>query len=100
MALENKKYIHFKNAILKALDEIGSNELKYISEWIYLYPTHSLEVNNIMIEQEYSIPMGWDGYNIKDLQRMVDEGLLEIQSESEKDPITFEKQIIFKLIDD
>lgn len=95
MALDKGSYLLFKKLILRAFN---SDEIKYFSEWIYLYPTHSLEIDNIMIEEAYSIPTGWDGYGLTDLEKMVEEGILLKRSETEEDPVTLEKTVIFKLI--
>jgi hypothetical protein len=59
-------------------------------------PLSFLKINNLMIENKYSIPTGWNGYGLSDLTKMVNEGDLTIISESEQEPDTLEKTIIFK----
>jgi len=97
MALDEDDYIKFKDTILTAFKELKATELEYYWRWVFLLPTHSLRMNEENIDYKYEIPIGWNGYGLDDLMRMVDEGYLVLQSETEEDPITLEKIRIFSL---
>ncbi len=97
MALDKMQFENFKNKILKASKELQSNQLTYISEWVYLLPSHSLEINGKMIDYTYDIPSGWDGYGLQDLYRLVNEGILEFVKETKEEPNTLQKAIFYKV---
>ena len=99
MALNETQFINFKDELKKASEELSSKELIFHSEWIFDLPTQSLEIANQRLDQDYNIPVGWDGYGKDDLNKLEKIGFLKILFESEEDPVTLEKIIKYKIID-
>lgn len=98
MALDNVAFQVFKQEIIKASKELNSNQLIFFSEWIFDFPSKELEINGVKLHSKYNIPIGWDGYGLDDLTRLEKEGVLEKIYESEKDPLTLQKKVIYQIL--
>lgn len=100
MALDNIEFEKFKQTLKKASEELGSKELVFFSEWTYLLPGQSLEINGESLPHKYDIPTGWDGYGVDDLDKLEKMGFLIKTFESDEDPISFEKTIKYQITED
>ncbi|QZT38122.1 hypothetical protein K5X82_04275 [Halosquirtibacter xylanolyticus] len=98
MALSKIELEEFMMELQRASNDLGSEEIVYASEWIYLLPTHGLYINEIALDLEYNIPTGWDGFGQEDLDELETRGFLMKISETKEDPIDFEKEIVYRII--
>lgn len=97
MALAEEDFQLFKSELAQAANELKSNELTYIYEWVFELPTASLKIAGVALHERFRIPVGLTGYGETDLKRLEDLGFLTKISESETDPITFGKTIIYRI---
>jgi hypothetical protein len=97
MALAEEDFQLFKSELARAASELKSNELTYVCEWVFELPTASLSIAGVALHERYRIPVGLTGYGETDLKRLEDLGFLTKISESETDPITFEKTITYRI---
>lgn len=81
--------------IQKASLELTSSELIYEFIWLFDWPGHSLSISGCMLHTKYAIPKTYD---LRDLKKLEEMGFLEKTYESEKDPITLEKVIKYRIL--
>lgn len=98
MALNHIELEGFKRQIKQASEELKRNELTFQSEWIFDWPAQSLKIGDILLQDICSIPIGWDGYGIGDLDILEQQGFLKKIFETEKDPVTLEQTIKYEII--
>lgn len=99
MALNDIELEKFKRTLKKASEELGTKEIVFFSEWFYLLPGQSIEMNGVPLHEKYDIPIGWDGYGIDDLDKLEKMEFLIKTFESEEDPVTFEKTIKYQILE-
>ena len=80
--------------ILEVFIDTKSDELKYVSEWLFDWPSQSLELGGISLHKKYKLPE----YNKKDLSELEKNGYLLKESETEEDPITLYKEVLYRVI--
>ncbi len=97
MSLNAIQLTELKSRILKASIDIGSDELRFVSEWIYDLPGQSLEINGISLPEKYGIPTGWDGYEQDDLEQLVNVGFLSVISQEKKQGVDMREEIKYKI---
>jgi len=71
-----------------------SDELIYVSEWLFDWPGQSLELGGVLLHKEYKLP----DYNRKDLTALEELGYLLKESETTEDPVTLHKKIVYRFI--
>lgn len=98
MALNSIELENFRTEIKKASEDLKLNELIFQTEWIFDFPTQSLNIGEVMLQDSYNISVGWDGYGIEDLNILEQQGFLKKIFETEKDPITLEQIIKYLII--
>lgn len=97
MALNEIDFQVFASELARAARELKCNDLTYTYEWIFDLPTASLRIAGIALHERFRIPVGLTGYGESDLERLEAQGFLTRISESETDPITFEKTITYRI---
>ena len=97
MALNSIEIKNFKLEILRASIDLNSNILEYESDCTFDLPGHDLRINGESILYKYNIPTGWNGFGSGDLEKLENSGFLKRIEETEEDPITFEKRIVFMI---
>lgn len=79
---------------LEVFDATKSDELIYVSEWLFDWPSHSLELGGVLLHKEYKLP----DYNKKDLTDLEQMGYLLKESETNEDPVTLHKETVYRFI--
>lgn len=97
MALEEEALKKFNSELLRASIELNSRKLLFKSEWVFEMPSQDLQIKNMSLIEKYDIPVGWNGYGSKDLEKLEKEGFLRKIFESEEDPLTLEKIIKYEI---
>ncbi|MDC1106546.1 hypothetical protein OAT16_07545 [Prolixibacteraceae bacterium] len=98
MALNKKELESFRIELQRAAIDLKSDELKYYTQWWYLLPEHGLFIGETALHLEYNIPIGWNGFGEDDLDELEKRGFLKKISETEQDPVDFEKEIIYRIV--
>lgn len=95
--MDNLELQNFKEELIKASSDLSSDELIFRSEWIFDLPTQSLEINGILLHKKYKIPTGLNGYGLVDLEKLERLDFLRKISDTEEDPITLERKIVYRI---
>ncbi|MBL1280687.1 MAG: hypothetical protein COA33_010455 [Fluviicola sp.] len=73
---------NLKQILIRASNDLNSNQLIYFVHFNYGWASHSLKINNVELFQKYQIPSGWDGIGEKELIQLEKEGFLKKVSET------------------
>lgn len=72
----------------------GTNTFEYKTEWLFDWPSQSINMLGKPLHEEYSLPRE---YSIKDLNELERMGFIVKVNETKEDKTTLEKTVVYKI---